>query len=47
MNIERLFSEEPEFETDRLLLRKWDKHETIDDTIKYLENVISKYGAAG
>lgn len=68
MNVERLFSEEPEFETDRLLLRKlslhdasdyfdfssdpvvskqtlWDRHETISDTIKYLENVISKYEA--
>lgn len=66
MDVERLFSEEPEFETDRLLLRKlslhdasdyfdfasdpivskqtlWDRHETIDDTIKYLVNVLSKY----
>jgi ribosomal-protein-alanine N-acetyltransferase len=66
MDVDKLFSHPPVFETERLLLRKlgiadakeyflfasdpavstdtlWDRHDTIEDTIRYLKKVMLKY----
>lgn len=69
MDVQKLFTESPVFETDRLILRKlllsdardyfefasspivteqttWERHVTIDDSIKYLEKIMQRYEKA-